>query len=33
MTPQELKIDLPVVLITINKNYKKLKQQNKIRRN
>ena len=25
--PQELKTDLPVVLITINKNYKKLKQQ------
>ena len=27
MTQQELKTDLPVVLITINKNYKKLKQQ------
>lgn len=25
--PQELKTDLPVVLITINKNYRKLKQQ------
>lgn len=25
--PQELKTDLPIVLITINKNYRKLKQQ------
>ena len=30
--PQELKTDLPVVLITINKNYKKLKQAKLINR-